>query len=162
MTVVQTVLLVLLVPITLLNFLFLTSGRKKNREGRMRYRMIMSELHGRAVDLLGKSDAMQLYPYMSDTEESCILCVDRKRDLIAVVTMDSLLKMKISEPRECEIVADIENDKILKSVACVVTYPPTGGSMTVHIGSRPHRLKGYLGRFLMKNARDFKSEIEDK
>ena len=159
MTPVQIILLVLLVPITVFNFLFLTSGRKKSKEGQMRYQRIMTELSYKAVDELGSSKNLQFFPFMSDSGKGCLLCFDRKKDLEAIVTYDEVFKMKISTPKSCEIIKDVENDKTLKSIYCEVEDLQTGESIVIPICEKPHRAKGYFGKFLQKDAEDFKQKV---
>lgn len=159
MTPLQIVLLILLVPITLFNFLFLTSGRKKNKEGRMQYQRIMSELSEKAVRELGQSKTMVVFPYLSDSDVGCLLCIDRKKDLEAIVTDAVVLKMKISSPKSCEILSETDGVKMLGSLSCRVDYPETGESLEIPFGSKPHRINGYIGRFLVRNAEEFKKRI---
>ena len=159
MTPFQIILLVLLVPITIFNLLFLTSGRKKSKEGQMRYQRIMTELSYKAIDELGSSKSLEFFPFMSDSGKGCLLCFDRKKDIEALVTYDEVFKMKISDPKSCEVIKDVENGKTLKSIYCEVENPQTGESIVIPICEKPHRAKGYFGKFLQKDAEDFKCKV---
>ena len=135
----------------------------QKKKGGPDYRKKIDALKSRAQeDLKGKySDAVEIYPFLSDTCQVYLICRDRNKDLMSVVTEDKTFIMKIKDENECEILVNHIEKKAFDSVTCRIKSPSLSDALDVVLASQKHNVKSYLGKSILENADFFRNKLLD-
>ncbi len=153
----QIVLLVIIIPVTILNVRFLTTGRKTKQVAQMKYRAVISNLQAHERELGGEG-SYTVAKYVSDSGDNYLVCRSKGTDLGAVVTENGFFLFDPLSSAKCEVLVEKEGEKRIRSVVCSIASPSWTDRILVPLARNSHRVKG-IGSFILRTAEDFKDEI---
>lgn len=157
MSLLQIVLLVIIIPITILNIRFITTGRRTKQVAQMKYRAVVANLQSHEKELGGEGNYTAA-KYVSDAGDNYLVCRSKNADLGAVVTeSDFFLFNPLSDAR-CGVAVEKEGEKKIRSVVCRISSPAWGDEIVIPLARNPHGVKG-VGSFILRTAEDFKDEV---
>ena len=154
------VLVTILVLIGVISIFNLTVGKKNRQKADAHNRDVFGALRDKAVDEFGqaKFDRMKKIPYMSDNSNGYILCFDEDSDVLAIITYESVFKMKYSSKKDFEIIID-GNDKIFNSLVCRIGAPELENNVEITLAGSRHRRKGFMGKAILQDAEEMRTII---
>ncbi len=158
-----TLLLILIIPITLINFYLITKSNARRKASKKNYRHLLEELTEKAFSDLGisRKETLEIYPYISDDNDNYILAVYRKKDIMAIVSAEDCWKMSTKSKKQCTVETERgEKPRTVSCVRCVVDAPEFDENIIIYFSKRTHREKEFVYRFILENANEFKSRIE--
>ena len=139
-----------------------TSTRKK--KGSPEYRKKIDSLKERAEEELKglySYKTVEIYPFLDDRCNAFLICRDRKKDLMSVVTEEKTYIMKNSIEKACDIQVNNIGKNSFDSVICNISSSELEKPIQITFASCKHRTKGYLGKSILENAEFFKSKFLD-
>ncbi|MBR1918063.1 MAG: hypothetical protein IJ831_00395 [Spirochaetales bacterium] len=160
-----TFLLILIIPITLLNFYLIARSNSRRKVSRKNYRHLLEKLTEKAFNDLGLSrkETLEIYPYISDDNDNYILAVHKKKNIMAIVTDEDCWRMSIDSRKKCTVEIERgERPGTVSCVKCLVDAPEFDENIIVFFSKRPHREKEFVYRFILENANEFKARIEGR
>ena len=161
MTLLQIILIIFIIPITILNIRFLTSGRKTKDITRRKYVHLLAILSDNEEKLGGASNYTAA-KYVSDSGNNYLICKSKDKDIGALVTEENFFFFSSLSSVNCEIIIEKENDKKFKSITAIITSPEYIDSLNIVLAENAHRYKSSIGHFLLETAEDFKNELTKK
>lgn len=147
--------------ILLFIILFIRSNRK-TKASIGNYRRAIDDLKDRAqVDLEGlySDSSIEIYPFLNDTCHAFLICRDREKDLMAVVTEEDTHVMSISTAKNCEVIKDSTEKKSFDSLICRITSEQLEEPLDIVFSSDKHKEKGYIGKALIEDAQFFRNKL---
>ena len=158
MTVLQIILLIIIIPITLLNIRFITTGRRKKEEAKIKYSRMLSILLNNE-ECLGGSGNYTAAKYVADNGNNFLICRSKKDDIGAIVTETEFHLLSPLSSYYVVIETEEDETRLNNIVLCVKSKDKA--TIKITIASSPHKKK-YMGKYLMETALDAKDEIERK
>ena len=159
----QVLFFILILTVGVFSVYSMTIGKKKREIGRQKYRSMLISLVERAKEYFGenKFSLMEVSNFLSDDNDSYLICEDKEADLIAVVTFEHIHKMKISEKKKCDIIVEGDS-KYISSVKCMISAETLDEDIYIILGAHKHRRKSYVGRFILSSAEEVRNLILNK
>lgn len=156
MTILQIVLIVIIIPITLLNIRFITTGRRKKEEAKAKYSRMLSILL-KNEESLGGAGSYTAAKYVADNGDNYLICRSKNENIGAIVTESEFHLLSPLSTYYAVIETEEDETRWNRIVLCVNS--DDGAPIRITIASSPHKKK-YMGKYLMETAIDAKDEIE--
>lgn len=157
MSAIQIILIIIIIPITILNIRFITSGRRVKDAARSKYASVLRLLRQHEAEL-GGSGAYTAAKYVSDSGNNFLVCRCLSRDLGALICEDSFHMLSPLSASKCELEVCRDGNKGLKRISCIVYAPSLELPVAVSIAENAHRNK-HMINVLLEIAQDFCDEI---
>ena len=139
----------------------LTVGKKIREKASQKNKDIFGALKDKAVEHFGshKCEGMQVVPYMTDDNNGYILCMNKEKDIMSIISYEEIIDMKYNTKKTCEVIVDGDG-KYVDSIRCVISCPDPQVNYTINLAGKKHRAKGFMGKFILSDANELKAYIE--
>ena len=139
----------------------LTVGKKIRAKATQHNKDVFVALRDRAVEHFGshKCESMQIVPYMTDDNNGYLLCMNKEKDIMSLISYEEIYDMKYHSKKSCEVIVDGDG-RYIDSIKCVISCADPALNFTINLANKRHRAKGYMGKFMQVDANELKSYIE--
>lgn len=136
----------------------------RKKKGAPEYRQKIDALKNRAEkELKGlyTYKTVEIFPFLDDKCNAFLICRDRKKDLMSVVTEEETYIMKNNSEKTCDIQVNKIDKNSYDSVVCNIASSELANPVCLVFASRKHKTKGYLGKSILEDAEFFKNKFLD-
>lgn len=155
MTILQIILIVIIVPITILNIRFITSGRRVKSDAKAKYSRMLYIL-SENEEALGGEGNYTAAKYVNDAGDNFLVCRSKVKNYGAIVTEKEFFPLSPLTSSSCTIDEYKKGDKWEKIICCV-SSPSLHSPLEIEIAANPHGKR--MGAILLDTAVDFRDEI---
>ena len=154
----QIFLIILLALIVMINFRYLTVGKKKKKESTKKYARALAVLVKNEKKLGGEGNYLAAH-YVNDIGDNMLVCRSQKNGSKALVTEESFYFFEKGDSVSCEIVEECDDKGRIKSLMCKLSSTELDNDLFVIFSSKPRSRNNLISKMVADAAKDFKEEI---